>query len=478
MIRELTSNAVRFRVVKRLALEGLTIRASLALGFGLTLGVWLFTGYYFTRRMSAVESEAAAISSRYMRAQELLSHVSAQVLLTSVYLRDALLETNANEIPNHRRRLEETYETLDRELDQYVPVLDSAAEREQVRRLRHEIDDFRVITDDVVGHGEARTAAETRAVLNAHVVPRRESVIRVSEGVRTFNRTAFINQQRVISELHRTADRRSWQWLGVALAVSLGIGVLATAYSSRLENRLRKQREIEAKNTEHLQLLSSKLITAQEQERQSIARELHDEVGQVLTAIKVELAVAQRRIAQSEGAPELLDDLLSIADAALRSVRDLSYLLHPALLDDLGLPATVDWYLSAFAKRYGIKTDLQCEGLTGRLTSDVELASYRIVQEALTNVARHAHARSCRVMLRRADDHLHICIHDDGKGFDVDIAGDTAVRRGLGLLGMRERVGQLKGALRVQSAPGQGTRIEVDLPAWAAPDVRVEEVHG
>jgi signal transduction histidine kinase len=450
--------------------EGVTLKTALVIGFGLTLGVWLFTGYYFTRRMNAVEIEAAGISARYMRAQERLSAVSGQVLLSSVYLRDALLDYNPSEIPHHRQRLEDTYDSLDRELDDYVPVLDSPGEREQVARLRQEIAAFRETTRDVLGEGVGRTPGERRRVLNTRVVPRRESVIRVTEDVRALNRAAFVEQQRIIADLHRLADRRTWQWLGAALAISVGIGLFATGYATRLETSLKKQRALDAQNTRYLQLLSAKLITAQEEERQNIARELHDEVGQVLTAIKVELAVAQRRLALSGGAAELLEDVQVIADTALHTVRDLSHLLHPALLDDLGLPAAVDWYLQAFSKRHGIAVHLQQEGMTTRLAPDVELAAYRVVQEALTNVARHADARSCQVVIRRVGNRVEITIQDNGKGFDPAAVCETGMRKGLGLLGMRERAAQLKGTVRIHSTPGEGTRVRVELPARPAPD--------
>lgn len=435
------------------------------LGFSLTLVVWLLTGYYFARRMSGVEADVSAISARYMRAQERLSLISGQVLLTSVYLRDALLEPDPTAAAAMRGRLENTYDDLDQELAAYVPVLDSASERQQVDRLRSEISAFRATTREVLAVGFIASPAETRAVLNTRVVPRRESVIRVTEGVRALNRAAFIEQQRAISELHRAADHRSWQWLGVTFLVSLGIGLVATAHASRLEATLKCQRAIDAENTRHLQLLSAKLITAQEEERQKIARELHDEVGQVLTAIKVELAVAQRRLMLSGGAAELLQEVQHIADSALVSVRDLSHLLHPALLDDLGLPAAVDWYLSAFAKRHAVHAELHHENMAQRLLPDVELAAYRVVQEALTNVARHAGATRCIVILRRVDGRIVVTIEDNGRGFDSASLGALVGRKGLGLLGMRERAAQLRGSVEISSVPGSGTRVTLDLPA-------------
>jgi signal transduction histidine kinase len=163
-------------------------------------------------------------------------------------------------------------------------------------------------------------------------------------------------------------------------------------------------------------------------------------------------------------------------------VRDLSHLLHPSLLDDLGLPSTVDWYLQSFAKRFGIQVAMTQEGMTRRLTPEVELAAYRVVQEALTNVGRHAHASRCRVALRMADGKVEVTVEDDGIGFDQQMVCAMGLRKGLGLLGMRERAAQLKGQLWVQSAPGKGTRVKLELPAAPAPvaepDQQSEAAHG
>jgi signal transduction histidine kinase len=453
--------------MRRKPVEGLTIKAALLLGFGLTFGLWLFAGYQFTRRMAEVEQEAAALNARYTHAQDLLSTVRAQVLLASVYVRDALLDPNPASAADDRRRLDDTYSAVDRALQQYVPVFDSPGERDHLERLRQEIDDFRATMLEVLPNEGYGGPAEARLVLQRRIVPRREVVIRVSEEVQALNRAAFVQQQSAIAEIHRTSQRRIWQELGLALAASLGIALLATVYASRLENQLQDQRARDAQNTHDLQRLSAKLITAQEEERRSIARELHDEVGQVLTAIKVELVVAKHAIESAGASAQALEDVRSLTDGALHTVRDLSHFLHPAILDDLGLPAAIDWCLRAFGKRHGILVDLLHEGMSERLAPEIEAAAFRIVQEALTNIARHAEARACRVYLQRLTNTVLITIEDDGAGFDVAATRRADVRSGLGLLGIRERVSQLRGTLRLESAAGKGTRLTVELPAKA-----------
>jgi signal transduction histidine kinase len=447
------------------AFTGLTIKAALLLGFGLTFGVWLFAGYYLTKRIGDVESRSAAINARYMQAQDLLSTVRAQVLLGPVFVRDALLDPDPATVSDYRRQLETTYRTVTQALQQYVPVLDSSAERERVGRLQREIDDFRRTMLQVLATDSSRWPTEARVLLSTQIVPKRELLIRVSEEVQALNRAAYVQQQREIAEIYGVTERRLWESLGLALAASLGIALLATLYAGRLEGRIRRQRLQDARNARELQHLSAKLITAQEEERRSIARELHDEVGQVLTAIKVELAVAQRTIEASGGAAHLLEDARSITDGALTTVRDLSHLLHPALLDDLGLPAAVEWYLRGFGKRHDIRAEVLHDRMDQRLPPEIEASAYRIVQEALTNVAKHARATSCRVFLQGLSNTILITIEDNGAGFDPAETQRIGGRRGLGLIGIRERASQLRGTVRLESAPGRGTRLTVELPA-------------
>ena len=154
-----------------------------------------------------------------------------------------------------------------------------------------------------------------------------------------------------------------------------------------------------------------------------------------------------------------------ITDGALTTVRDLSRLLRPALLDDLGLPAAIEWYLNAFGTRHGVRVALSQEHMDDRLLPEIETAAYRIVQEALTNVAKHAGASACRVYLRQMSGTVLVTVEDDGIGFDRALFVDGRTSRGLGLIGIRERVSHLGGTVRLEGAPGEGTRLTVELPA-------------
>lgn len=441
----------------------LSIRTALFIGFGLTLGLWLWAGYDFVQRMSHVQREAAAINLRYLQAQGLLATVRPQVLNVSVNARTGLLDPEPSHRRDYRNRVRQTLQSVLDRLGNYVPVLDAESERERVDRLRAEIERFGQSVLDVLGDDRPADPNEARDSL-ARLVPRRELVIGVTDEVQALNRTEFVQEQAIIANAHHQMQTQVWKRLGLAMIASLGIAMWAGVYAGSLERRLRREREKDAQNARNLKRLSARLVGAQEQERRAIARELHDELGQVIEAIKVELTLAQRRL-QTLGEWSLLTDAQTITQGALRTVRDLSHLLHPAVLDDLGLVAALEGYLRTFGQRHAVRTRFVQQGTAPRLTPEAEIAGYRIVQEALTNVARHAHATSCTVTVQQQiSGGLLIVIQDDGSGFDPAAVESAGAVAGLGLIGIRERVEQLHGSLRIESARGRGTTVTVELP--------------
>ena len=222
---------------------------------------------------------------------------------------------------------------------------------------------------------------------------------------------------------------------------------------------------------ERAQLLSQQLMEAQEAERRRLARELHDEIGQALTAVKLNLQGVQRAAGDPAAMPRL-EESLAIVDRALQQVRNLSLDLRPSLLDDLGLVAALRWYVDRVAQRAGFVAEFIAEPPGIRAPASLETTCFRVAQEALTNVVRHAGARRVRVELRTADGELHLCVRDDGAGFDVAEARQRAVRGGsLGLLGMQERVTLIRGRIEIHSAPGKGAEVHVSLPLAPQPSL-------
>lgn len=215
---------------------------------------------------------------------------------------------------------------------------------------------------------------------------------------------------------------------------------------------------------ERLQGLSHRLIEVQEAERRTIAGELHDEIGQALTLVKMNLQAVQRLSGDSEAGVHL-GESVAIVERALEQVRNLSLDLRPSLLDDLGLVAALRWYVARQARVAGFMVHFKADDLGGHLAPTLETTCFRVAQEALTNVVRHARAREVWVQLTWEND-LCLTIRDDGRGFDV-VAAQARASRGesFGLLGMYERVDIVNGRLTISSSPGEGTHICACFPA-------------
>lgn len=227
----------------------------------------------------------------------------------------------------------------------------------------------------------------------------------------------------------------------------------------------RKRVEAELREDEmRLRHLSRQLLQVQEQERLALARELHDDIGQALTAIKLDLQTAQQSLDRTAIQNRIADSLEAV-EYALQAVRRLSLDLRPLLLDDLGLVAALRWYIDRQAQRSGFTAQVHLATPQERLSPETETICFRIVQEALTNIVRHAHAQQVTVELRQTDSQLEMIVRDDGRGFDVRTARVQALRgASLGLLSMEERVRLGHGQIEIESVPAQGTTIRVRLP--------------
>ncbi|HEX2911890.1 MAG TPA: PAS domain-containing sensor histidine kinase [Chloroflexia bacterium] len=214
-----------------------------------------------------------------------------------------------------------------------------------------------------------------------------------------------------------------------------------------------------------LQALSEALVKAQENERRKIARELHDEIGQAITAIKINLKNLQRITEPDQLGPSL-EESINIVNYTLQQVRSLSLDLRPPMLDELGLVAALQWYLDGISRRANLLPHLEIDSsLNLRLPSEIETVCFRVTQEALTNIVRHAQAKEVWIELKIIDSNLDLTIQDDGIGFDVKKALERAVNgSSMGLLGMQERVSLLKGELEFSSSPDFGSCIHVSFP--------------
>ena len=242
------------------------------------------------------------------------------------------------------------------------------------------------------------------------------------------------------------------------------IGRLSAAFNAMMDALERSQEELRRKEEIRSYLLE-KAIYAQEEERKRIARGLHDETSHALTSLMLGLKLLEGSSSLEE-VQERTAQLRSLVAKALEEVHDLAWELRPSVLDDLGLVAALEGYIKDYARKYHLEVDFHASGFEKRrLPPQVETSLYRIVQEALMNVAKHADAKNVSVMLEHRGSALAAIVEDDGKGFDVDqVVGSARKHRKLGLLGMQERASLIGGELTIESRLGGGTTLFVEVP--------------
>jgi signal transduction histidine kinase len=246
--------------------------------------------------------------------------------------------------------------------------------------------------------------------------------------------------------------------------LGLAVALIAVFRLRTLERRSEEQRTVAQDAERQMRLLSQRLVATQEEERRNLSRELHDDVAQVLTALRMELGRIDRaRTSLDTRAGGAVAECRRLVDQMFRTVRDLALGLRPSMLDDFGLQPALEWHVRDVTRRYGMAVELTVSGDLDVLPDRHRTCIYRAVQEALTNCVRHAKARSVKVTVCGGVDQLEVSVTDDGIGLDPE-------RRhgGLGLRGIEERVRELHGAMTIVGGAGSGTTISLSLPAPAS----------
>jgi signal transduction histidine kinase len=359
---------------------------------------------------------------------------------------------------------------------------DSEPEKMQLHALEEAVRDIRSALDLLVALPHAHPRPEHLERENALVLKGKKAMDAFRVAVSHLQDEA----EQVLSD-RITALKRTWNHtLGLLLiGIGLSTGIIAWLFGTiRSETRMRlhiqealerSHDELESRvaertrqlivTNERLSSLSRQIIRVQEDERRRIARDLHDEIGQLLSAVKLSLQDVQDRVEGTQIHP-LVCDSLDVLGQLLQHVRSLALELRPSLLDELGLHEASKWYVKQFAKRAGLTVTFEAEGAWERLPDEIEIACFRVLQEGLTNISKHARATQASVRLIRMNDHLDLTISDNGIGFLFNEARSAAVSQGtsLGLLSMEERLRLVGGTLDIVSAAGGGTELKAQFP--------------
>ncbi|HLI86367.1 MAG TPA: sensor histidine kinase [Bryobacteraceae bacterium] len=431
----------------------------LTAGFG---GLLLFLIAAATSTLLALDrtrTEEASRRKDFFARQGALEQIRAQIYLSGNYLRDFLLAPDARSAAAHAARLGALERETRAALSSYSRSLDPV-ERQPFNSLETQIADYWQLADRAISWSEPQRNRHRDSFYLDELMPRRTAMLQIADRIESVNEDG-LNRAEEALEISSGGLRRS---LIVTFGITLGGGLLLAiatiAYTLRLERELQRRLEENASAKADLQELSGRLLRAHEDERRSLARELHDEVGQSLSAILMEAGNAE--CAEKPGELHVhLAAIRNLAEKTANEVRDLALLLRPSMLDDFGLVPALNWHGREMAKRTGLKIVVSADEAVNDLPEDHTTCIYRMVQEAVNNAARHAHARIVEVVVKREAERVAFSVQDDGAGFDVRIV------RGLGLLGMEERVRRLGGHLRLESQPGRGTRVSAELPLLA-----------
>jgi signal transduction histidine kinase len=297
------------------------------------------------------------------------------------------------------------------------------------------------------------------AFYHSAVLPSRVSILEIATEIDgAHSMQVAEGESRMATRFGTLRSELLWTFLlslGIATILAMGSAI----YISRLEREAQLRYDQVVAGRVQMGQLSQRLVAAQEQERKSISRELHDEVGQTLNALLVDAGNLQKRIPESDTqSRELLNSIQQLADTSVNEIRDIALLLRPSMLDDLGLTAAIQWQAREVSRRTGLAVKVSPQAEADDLPEGLSICLYRVAQEALQNIARHAQAKTVNIELKQEAGRLVLTVHDDGIGFDAEHL------RGLGMVGMEERLRQVGGALRVTSQPGRGTTLIAEVP--------------
>jgi signal transduction histidine kinase len=446
-------------------------RLALLIGFGGLLLIMALAGIDALLVLRQFRGSEEQIRSRYLSQNHVLNDIRSDVYLSGTYVRDYLLEPDHARAEAYRTSLEEVRKHMESALESYGRQT-TAAEVQHYSALRTELTNYWGILAPIFQWGPAERRRSGYTFLRDEVFPRRQNMLTIADRIAAINEQQLtLGNHQVVSLLLRF-QTRVVATLVAALLLGLGMAAFSTRRILKLENQARLRYEEAADARSQLKDLSARLVQAQETERRALSRELHDEVGQSLSAVLVELrnlsaGLGVRSAEQSRGHVETVK---SLVEGAVRVIRNMALLLRPSMLDDLGLIPALKWQARECAKRTSMNVSVAADLDSDDLPDEYKTCVYRVVQEALHNCERHSQATTIRIRVEQKPGRLTLVIKDDGQGFDV------GHMKGAGLLGIQERVARLGGVSSVHSQPGGGTTLSLELPI--AEQLRSTETRG
>jgi signal transduction histidine kinase len=433
-------------------------------GFAAFLLLLLVSAWEAHRIQDNVSEQHLEIYRTYVQQEDLIEQIVQKVNRSGNVIRESFIDPSKG---REQACLDELA-SLSGEIKAYLDELDHIQPGVDHLPLRKKVDEYFAFLRNAAHNDYDRAAAF--AFVRREMAPRRSMMLKALNGAMDVSQDAVQNSEGEFTTSRQAAMKRLLLMLGICMLLGLLAATFSLRHAESLEQEAARQYREVTVAKKNLEQLSGRLLEIQEEERRSLSRELHDEIGQTLTALRIEVSRA-RGLAADPEVEVRLDRARTLAEQTVQSIRNISLLLRPSLLDDLGLVPALQWQLENFSKRSGIECEFQEQNVPEELPDNMKTCVYRVAQEALHNCEKHSGASRIRLTVRRSGDVLKLEVHDNGRGFDIDANGRPRSGSGLGVLGMEERAIRAGGTIRITSSKGNGTLVVLAMPlaAIAAP---------
>ena len=434
------------------------LRRILLLAFGGLLALMIVAGLAALRSLRQLDGIEQQINERYSAHSQALTTILISVHVYHDQMERYLLSGENAEPGIAAADVQESGQSVRNALKSY-PVDTEPEEQALLSEIQQKFTEQENSFPILVRPSTGVNSQERRRFVGEQITLRHAYILQVSQEVSSLNNRKLTGAKQSLASSFRMVQTRLVSTVLLSLLAGLLLSLLGGFYILSLERQGRARYQELVASRQGLEWLSTRLVDAQEEERRSISRELHDEVGQTLGALLVDLGQMSKLVPADDNLVQgQIARIKSAAETAVKSIRDLALLLRPPMLDDLGLVPALEWQAREISRRGEMEVDVHSEMVSEQLADDVKVCLYRLVQEALTNAGRHSGAKHAKVSIVQNEGTIRVQITDDGIGFSPERV------RGMGILGMEERVKRLGGSLTIESAPGKGTTVLAELP--------------
>ena len=435
-------------------------------GYGAVIGVLVLSAVEAYRIQASVSRQQLEIYRSYVDQEGTLSVLRRNLWLAGNDIRDFFISTTPAQAAQLRSQLEALRSEDEAALQhmERLPRMGPTA-----ATLRKSLGEFWATMAPLPDTMLNVSNEGQFTFLQDVIVPRRGQLYTALLDLTTADQEKLQQSEKDFAETRRKAAERLLMMLVLSVFLGIVVARLSVRHAENLEQEADRHFAAVEQTRQELQQLSARLLEVEEEGRRKLSRELHDEIGQTLALLQIEISHAQAALADGPAAArERLGRARELAERTVQTIRHISGVLRPALLDDLGLVPALQFQLEDFLRRSNIACEFVEEGVADQLPDAVKTCVYRVVQEALHNCEKHSGASRVRVVVRQLPECLVAEIEDNGRGFHMNEQRMPYRTSGLGLLGLRERAANAGGTLLIDSAPGQGTRIALRIPLLPA----------